>query len=130
MAKGVVNLSVVVVGTFMAMRDILLTRNTAGCVCGCQIAKWCNTCSSHSRFAQDDRTLGAPIFIKSAFHGVNIKIRETGEDAMMVAGGYKSGIGSHSATILRISVSGNRNETDWTSAIFKCYTDKYVGHFS
>jgi hypothetical protein len=32
-------LSVVVEGTFMRMRDFLLPRNTAGCVCRCQIAK-------------------------------------------------------------------------------------------
>jgi hypothetical protein len=57
-------LSVVVEGTFMRMRDFLLPRNTVVCVCRCQRAKWCNTCSSHSRFAQgaqDDRTLGAAI---------------------------------------------------------------------
>jgi hypothetical protein len=54
-------LSVGVEGTFMCMLDFLLPRNTAGCVCLCQIAKWCNTCSSHSSFAQDDRTLGAVI---------------------------------------------------------------------
>jgi hypothetical protein len=30
----------------------LLPRNTAGCVCRRQMAKWCNTCSSHSRFAR------------------------------------------------------------------------------
>jgi hypothetical protein len=52
-------LSIVVEGTFMCMCDLLLPRNTAGCICHCQIAKWCNTCLSHSRFARDDRTLGA-----------------------------------------------------------------------
>jgi hypothetical protein len=41
----------VVEGTFMRMRDFLLPRNTAGCVYSCQIVKWCNTCSSYSRFA-------------------------------------------------------------------------------
>jgi hypothetical protein len=59
-------LSVVVEETFMRMHDFLLPRNTAGCVCRCQIAKWCNTCSSHSRFAQDDRMFGADlVYIKS-----------------------------------------------------------------
>jgi hypothetical protein len=37
-------LSVVVEGTFMHMHDFLLSRNTARCVCSCQIAKWFNTC--------------------------------------------------------------------------------------
>jgi hypothetical protein len=37
-------LRIVVEGTFMLMRDFLLPRNTAGCVCSCQIAKWCKTC--------------------------------------------------------------------------------------
>jgi hypothetical protein len=37
-------LSVVVEGTFMRMRDFLLLRNIAGCVCRCQRAKWYNTC--------------------------------------------------------------------------------------
>jgi hypothetical protein len=46
-------LNVVIEGTFMGMRDL--------CVCRFQIAKCCNTCSSHSRFAQEDRTLGAAI---------------------------------------------------------------------
>ena len=41
MGKGVGKLRVVVEGTLMRMRDFLLTRDTAGCVCGCQIAKWC-----------------------------------------------------------------------------------------
>jgi hypothetical protein len=59
MAKRVGKLSVMVEGTFMHMRDFLLTRNTAGCVVCCQIAKWCNTHLSHSHFAQDDRMLGA-----------------------------------------------------------------------
>jgi hypothetical protein len=36
-------LGVVVEGTFMRMRDFLLPRSTAGCVCRCQIAKWWNT---------------------------------------------------------------------------------------
>jgi hypothetical protein len=31
-------LTVVVEGTFMLMREFLLPRNTAGCVCRCQIA--------------------------------------------------------------------------------------------
>jgi hypothetical protein len=54
-------LSVVVQGTFMHMRDFLLPHNTAGCSCRCQIAKRCNTCSSHSHFARDGKTLGAAI---------------------------------------------------------------------
>jgi hypothetical protein len=52
-------LSVAEEGTFMCMHDLLLPRNTVRCVCRCQIAKWCNTCSSHSRFAKEDRMLGA-----------------------------------------------------------------------
>jgi hypothetical protein len=51
-------LGVVVEGTFMR---IILPCNTAGCVCRCQIVKWCNTCSSHSPFAQVVRMLGAVI---------------------------------------------------------------------
>jgi hypothetical protein len=54
-------LSVVIEGTFTHMRDSVLPRNTAGCVCRSQIGKRRNTCSSHSRFAQDDRTVGAAI---------------------------------------------------------------------
>jgi hypothetical protein len=45
----------------MCMCDFLLPRNTAGCVCRCQITKWCNTCLLYSRFARDDRTLRAVI---------------------------------------------------------------------
>jgi hypothetical protein len=59
MARGWGN-SVVVQGTFMRMRDTFLPRNTAGSVCHCQMAKWCSTYSSYSRFAQDDRNLGIP----------------------------------------------------------------------
>jgi hypothetical protein len=47
-------LSAVVEGTIMHMCDFFLPLNTAGCICRFQIAKWCNTCLSHSRFAQDD----------------------------------------------------------------------------
>jgi hypothetical protein len=54
-------LSAMVERIFMRMRDSLLPLNTAGCVCHFQMAKWCNTCSSHSHFAQDDRLLGAAI---------------------------------------------------------------------
>jgi hypothetical protein len=54
-------LSVVVEGTFMLMHDSLLPHNTAGCVWHCKIAKLCNTCSLHTRFAQYDRMLGAVI---------------------------------------------------------------------
>jgi hypothetical protein len=54
-------LSVVVEATFMRMCDFLLPLTTAGCVCRFQIVKWCDTCSSHSRFAQDDRMLGTAL---------------------------------------------------------------------
>jgi hypothetical protein len=54
-------LSVVVEGTFICICDFLLPRDTAVCVYRHQIAKWCNTCWSHSRFARDDRTLRAAI---------------------------------------------------------------------
>jgi hypothetical protein len=54
-------LSIVVEGTFMCMCDFLLPRNAAGYICCRQIAKWCNTCSSHYRFARDDRVLRATI---------------------------------------------------------------------
>jgi hypothetical protein len=40
----------------MRIRDFLLPRNTADCVCRCQIAKWCNACSSQSRFALSTST--------------------------------------------------------------------------
>jgi hypothetical protein len=45
--KRVGKLSVVVERTFVPMPDFLLPRMTAGCVCSCQIVKWCNTCSLH-----------------------------------------------------------------------------------
>jgi hypothetical protein len=54
-------LSVVVEGTFKHTSRVFLSRNTAGFVCHSQIAKWCNTCLSHSFFAQDGRMLGATI---------------------------------------------------------------------
>jgi hypothetical protein len=59
--KRVGKLSIMVVGTFMRMHDFLLPCYTTGYICRCHITKWCNTCSSHSHFAQDDRTLGAVI---------------------------------------------------------------------
>jgi hypothetical protein len=59
--ERVMKLSVAVEGIFMRMRDILLPRNTARCVCRYQRVKWCNMCSSHTCFARDDRTIGAAI---------------------------------------------------------------------
>jgi hypothetical protein len=38
----------------MCMRDFLLPRNTAGCVYRCQTENWCNMCTSHSRFTEDE----------------------------------------------------------------------------
>jgi hypothetical protein len=76
MAKGLGN-NVVVEGTIMRMPGFLLPRNTTRCVCHCQIAKRCHTWSSHSRFTQDDRKLGAAIL-----HQVYSKLGHTHAEAI------------------------------------------------